>query len=87
MKVYGTHDLRNLSVVGHGDAGKTSLIAAMIFATGASSRLGRVDDGTAPAGSWLLFGHVGSKRNTSHLSVSGLYHELNSFRKIHCVHL
>ena len=48
MKVYGTHDLRNLSVVGHGDAGKTSLIAAMIFATGASSRLGRVDDGTAP---------------------------------------
>lgn len=48
MKVYGTQDLRNLSVVGHGDAGKTSLIAAMIYVTGASSRLGKVDDGTAP---------------------------------------
>ncbi|MFN7926350.1 MAG: GTP-binding protein [Blastocatellia bacterium] len=48
MKVYGTQDLRNLSVVGHGDAGKTSLIAAMIYVTGASNRLGKVDDGTAP---------------------------------------
>lgn len=48
MKVYGTQDIRNVSVVGHGDAGKTSLIAAMIFVTGASTRLGKVDDGTAP---------------------------------------
>src|SRR5438552_7502748 len=48
MKVYGTQEIRNLGIVGHGDAGKTSLVAAMIFATGAASRLGRVDDGTAP---------------------------------------
>ena len=48
MKVYSTQDLCTLSVVGHGDAGKTSLIAAMIYASGASTRLGRVDDGTAP---------------------------------------
>ncbi len=48
MKVYGTQDLCTLSVVGHGDVGKTSLIAAMIFAAGAATRLGRVDDGTAP---------------------------------------
>lgn len=48
MKVYGTQDIRNVGVVGHGDAGKTSLIAAMIFVTGASTRLGKVDDGTAP---------------------------------------
>jgi elongation factor G len=48
MKVYGTQDLCTLSVVGHGDAGKTSLVAAMLFATGAATRLGRVDDGTAP---------------------------------------
>lgn len=48
MKVYGTQDIRTLSVVGHGDAGKTSLIAAMVYASGASTRLGRVDDGTAP---------------------------------------
>ena len=48
MKVYGTQDIRNLSIVGHGDAGKTSLIAAMIYVAGASTRLGKVDDGTAP---------------------------------------
>ncbi|MEP7271733.1 MAG: elongation factor G [Acidobacteriota bacterium] len=48
MKVYGTQEIRNLGIVGHGDAGKTSLIAAMIYASGAGSRLGRVDDGTAP---------------------------------------
>jgi len=48
MKVYSTQEIRNLGIVGHGDAGKTSLVAAMLFATGTSSRLGRVDDGTAP---------------------------------------
>jgi elongation factor G len=48
MRVYGTQEIRNLSVVGHGDAGKTSLVAAMIYASGVGSRLGRVDDGTAP---------------------------------------
>jgi len=48
MKVYGTQDLRNLGVVGHGDAGKTSLVAAMLYATGMTPRLGRVDDGTSP---------------------------------------
>ncbi len=48
MKVYGTQEIRNLGIVGHGDAGKTSLVAAMIFASGAGTRLGRVEDGTAP---------------------------------------
>ncbi|HYE75848.1 MAG TPA: GTP-binding protein, partial [Blastocatellia bacterium] len=48
MKVYGTQEIRNLSIVGHGDAGKTSLVAAMIYASGVGSRLGRVDEGTAP---------------------------------------
>jgi len=47
MKVYSTQEIRNLGIVGHGDAGKTSLVAAMLFVTGATSRLGKVDDGTA----------------------------------------
>jgi elongation factor G len=47
MRVYSTQELRNLGIVGHGDAGKTSLVAAFAFATGATSRLGRVDEGTA----------------------------------------
>lgn len=46
MKVYSTQEIRNLGIVGHGDAGKTSLVAAMLFATGATNRLGKVDDGT-----------------------------------------
>ena len=46
MKVYGTKEIRNIGIVGHGHAGKTSLVAAMLFDTGATSRLGRVDEGT-----------------------------------------
>ncbi len=48
MKVYATQEIRNIGVVGHGQAGKTSLIAAMLFTAGAVNRLGRVADGTAP---------------------------------------
>lgn len=48
MRVYATQDIRNLGVVGHGDAGKTSLVAGMLHVTGVTSRLGRVDEGTAP---------------------------------------
>jgi elongation factor G len=47
MKTYKTQEIRNLGIVGHGDAGKTSLVAAMLFVTGATTRLGRVEDGTA----------------------------------------
>src|SRR5262249_24069149 len=46
MKVYGTKEIRNVGIVGHGDSGKTSLLSAMLFAAGATNRLGRVDDGT-----------------------------------------
>ncbi len=47
MKTYATQEIRNLGIVGHGDAGKTSLVAAMLFAAGATNRLGKVDEGTA----------------------------------------
>lgn len=48
MKVYTGENVRNVAVVGHGHAGKTSLISAMLYTAGATQRLGRVDDGTAP---------------------------------------
>src|SRR4029434_1438440 len=38
--------IRNVGIVGHGGVGKTSLVEAMLFATGAVTRLGRVDDGS-----------------------------------------
>ncbi|PKM82085.1 MAG: elongation factor G [Firmicutes bacterium HGW-Firmicutes-14] len=46
MKTYQTNQLRNIGVVAHGGAGKTSLVEAMLFNTGVINRLGRVEDGT-----------------------------------------
>ncbi|MCH8064322.1 MAG: elongation factor G [Chloroflexi bacterium] len=45
MKEYQTDQLRNVVVLGHSGAGKTSLSEAALFATGAITRLGKVDDG------------------------------------------
>jgi elongation factor G len=46
MKSYKTENLRNVGLFGHGGGGKSSLAEAMIFATAALSRLGKVEDGT-----------------------------------------
>ncbi len=48
MKVYEGANLRNVALIGHGHAGKTSLVSAMLYTAGASPRQGRVDDGSAP---------------------------------------
>ncbi len=45
MKVYETKDIRNVGIVGHGHCGKTSVVAGLLFAAGATSRLTRVDEG------------------------------------------
>ncbi|MDF2873955.1 MAG: fusA 2 [Sporomusa sp.] len=47
MKEYKSDKLRNVGIVAHGGAGKTSLTEAMLFNSGAVNRLGRVDDGSA----------------------------------------
>lgn len=45
----GTAQIRNVVLMSHGGAGKTSLVEAMAFADGAISRQGRVEDGTTIA--------------------------------------
>jgi elongation factor G len=47
MGKYDTQKIRNLGIVAHGGAGKTSLTEAILFNSGMIDRLGRVDDGTA----------------------------------------
>jgi elongation factor G len=45
VKVYESKDIRNVGVVGHGDSGKTTLTAGLLFTAGAANRLLRVDEG------------------------------------------
>jgi len=46
MEQYGLENIRNLVLLSHSGAGKTSASEAMLFATKAVTRLGKVDDGT-----------------------------------------
>ena len=47
MGKYDTAKIRNLGIIAHGGAGKTSLSEAILFNAGMIDRLGRVDDGTS----------------------------------------
>ncbi|MBI2759574.1 MAG: elongation factor G [Chloroflexi bacterium] len=46
MKEYTTEFLRNIALVSHGSAGKTMLAESFLHITGATTRLGKIDDGT-----------------------------------------
>jgi len=45
--VAGTAEIRNIVLFGHGGSGKTSLTEAILHKTGATNRLGSVDEGTS----------------------------------------
>lgn len=45
MKSFESDNLRNIALVGHGQAGKTSLVSAILYNTGMVNRLGKVDQG------------------------------------------
>ncbi|MDD5307144.1 MAG: elongation factor G [Deltaproteobacteria bacterium] len=47
MKKYDVKDIRNVCLIGHGGSGKTSLGEAILFDTGANSRLGSVLEETS----------------------------------------
>jgi elongation factor G len=46
MKAFATENIRNLAVIGHGDAGKTQLVSSLLHVAGATTRWGKVDEGT-----------------------------------------
>ncbi len=45
MRVFESDSIRNICIIGHGAAGKTSLTSAILFDSGAVNRLARVEDG------------------------------------------
>ncbi|HEX6401415.1 MAG TPA: elongation factor G [Actinomycetota bacterium] len=45
MKTYDPKDIRNVLLVGHGGSGKTTLLEAMLFTSGALTRMGTVEEG------------------------------------------
>ena len=45
MNVYTTDKIRNVFLLGHGGAGKTSLVEAMAYLSGITNRMGKISDG------------------------------------------
>jgi elongation factor G len=62
--------LRSIAIVGQGGTGKTQLAEAMLFTAGATTRLGRPDDGTA-----LM--DIEPEEIARHISISSSFHHLN----------
>src|SRR5579863_2495203 len=62
--------LRTIAIVGQGGTGKTQLAEAMLFTAGATTRLGRPDDGSAAM-------DFEPEENKHHISISSAFHHLN----------
>ena len=46
MAEFSTDKIRNVTIIGHGSSGKTSLVEALLFNAGGTNRVGRVEDGS-----------------------------------------
>ena len=70
MAVTELDKLRNVGILGQGGSGKTSLGEAMLFAAGATQRLGKVQDGTS------VLDHE-PEEIKHHVSISTAFHSLS----------
>ncbi len=61
MNIYTTDKIRNVVLLGHGGAGKTSLVESMAYLAGITSRMGKVEDGNTVSD----FGKEEQKRGIS----------------------
>ena len=61
MNIYTTDKIRNVVLLGHGGAGKTSLVESMAYLSGITSRMGKVEDGNTVSD----FGKEEQKRGIS----------------------
>ena len=61
MNVYTTDKIRNVVLLGHGGAGKTSLVESMAYLSGITTRMGKVEDGNTVSD----FGKEEQKRRIS----------------------
>ena len=50
MNIYTTDKIRNVVLLGHGGCGKTSLVEAMAYVSGLTTRIGKVADGNTISG-------------------------------------
>ena len=75
MKEYGIEHIRNVGLIGHGSSGKTSLAEAMLYTCGATSRLGKVEEGNSVSD----YSGEEVKRKIS-ISLSSLHGEWNGHK-------
>jgi elongation factor G len=54
MKEYPTESIRNIALASHSSSGKTKLAEAFLHFTGATTRLGKIEDGTTVSDAGFL---------------------------------
>ncbi len=72
MKEYKTNEIRNIVLLGHANTGKTSLVEAILYYTGATTKLGRIAEGNTKSDY-----HSDEKNKQHSLSSTLLYCEHN----------